>query len=93
MRSFDKAISELIGALILIMLVAGILGIVMTVLLSQPPPEKLPAVDFNLKIDDPFLVPGTGTASQMPKIRIFHDRGDPFKIFYDSDSDESSSFS
>ena len=78
----DKSLSELIGALLITVVIVAGLGLMAVLLLSQSPPVLLPAAEFKLTIDEPYL---ESEKSLMPKIKISLLRGDPFRIFYDTD--------
>lgn len=87
----EKSISELIGALLLTAIIIGVLSVVLVLLVSHAPPQELPAADFSLKIDQPYHIE-TAHPEELPKIHIFHNRGESFNIFHGSGSDSSSDF-
>lgn len=62
----DTAVSEAIGAIMLISVVVLAVAIVGVFLTSQPPPQKLPAVSA--------IISGSGS-----QVRIYHDGGDSLK--------------
>ena len=75
----DKGVSELIGVLVIIGIIAGAVGIFTVFLISQPPPAKLPATDFSITIDKP--------TEDNPYLHITNTRGNSFKIIRESDID------
>ncbi|KAF5084544.1 PKD domain protein [anaerobic digester metagenome] len=76
----NNAVSELIGALLITGVIAGGIGLIAVILISQPPPVDLPAADFKLVIDDNEKI-----------IRISHVRGDSLRVFDESGLDDWSS--
>lgn len=76
----DIAISELIGALLIVAMIAGAVGIITVVLISQPHPVEKAAGDFQLKIDPP---------QNDRTLYITHIRGDNFRVFSESEIDPS----
>ncbi|AGB01856.1 PKD domain-containing protein [Methanoregula formicica] len=60
----DSGVSEVFGAVILITIIAAAVGLVAVSVFSQPPPEKIPAVNFLF-------------ASKGNIITIHHNGGDP----------------
>lgn len=60
----DEAVSEILGTLILIALIAGAITILGTVLLSQPPPGKVPAAAIVI-------------TNESNVVLLYHEGGDP----------------
>jgi len=85
MKCRDRAVSEIIGSILLISIVVTAVSIVGVVLWSQPAPGKIPALDAIISED---------TGNKM--IRLYHDGGDllpveDFKILVDG-NDYTTSF-
>ncbi|NLV26238.1 MAG: PKD domain-containing protein [Methanomicrobiales archaeon] len=72
----DAAITELVGALLVVALIAGAVGIISVILISQLHPVEKVAGDFELKIDP---------VSEGAKVYISHIRGDPFQVTQDGE--------
>lgn len=67
----DSAVSELIGAILLVSLVVMLMMVVTTVLISQPRPEKIPELSVSISVN------GTGVNGTAPyDVYITHMGGD-----------------
>lgn len=77
--SKEGGVSELIGALMIVAVIAAGIGIISVIMISQPPPDKLPSVDFKLNIECPH--------TDQNLIALTHNRGDSFQVFDDLYSD------
>ena len=67
----ESGVSELIGAILLVSLVAMLMMVVTTVLISQPRPEKIPELSVSISVN------GTGVNGAAPyDVYITHMGGD-----------------
>ncbi len=55
-KTREKALTDIVGAVILIGIFTAVAGIVVVHLLSTPLPEKIPKTDFNLTNNSPFII-------------------------------------
>lgn len=55
-KTREKALTDVVGAIILIGIFTAVAGIVTVHLLSTPLPEKIPKTDFNLTNNSPYII-------------------------------------